>query len=124
MVGMSDSTLNKNLKPVMASYGNKTVDLFAPGTDFLTTNPKNEYYKTSGSSISSAIVATTCATMKLYHPQLKASEIREIIIQSASKYDGEIILDDEGNTKASFTGLSAAGGILNVENAFKLASKR
>lgn len=124
MVGMSDSTTNKNLKPVRASYGNKTVDLFAPGTDFLTTNPNNEYYKTSGSSISSAIVATTCAIMKLYHPQLKASEIREIIIQSASKYDGEIFLDEEGTIKASFTDLSAAGGILNVENAFKLASKR
>ncbi|MCW5518181.1 S8 family serine peptidase [Muriicola sp. Z0-33] len=124
MVGLSDSIVGPKLKPVRGSYGKHTVDLFAHGTDFLTTNPKNEYYKPSGSSISSAIVATTCATMKLYYPQLKASEIREIVIQSVSKYNGEIFLDEEENTKASFTELSEAGGILNIENAFSLASKR
>ncbi|MFD2585914.1 S8 family serine peptidase [Croceitalea marina] len=124
MVGMSDSTIGPNLKPIHGNYGKETVDLFAPGTDFLTTNPKNEYFKTSGSSISSAIVATTCATIKLYHPKLKAAEIREIILQSVSKYNGEIFLDEGGKTKVLFTDLCMAGGILNVENAFKLAVKK
>lgn len=124
MVGAIDSTLGPNMKPNWASYGKNTVDLFAPGTEFLTSTPKNAYEKTSGSSISGAIVSGVTASIKLNFPNLTAQEIKKIIMDSASKYEGEVNLDEEGETRKSFKELSKSGGVLNVAKALKMASQK
>ncbi len=124
MVGAIDSTLGPNMKPYWASYGKNTVDLFAPGTDFLTTIPNSGYGKTSGSSISGAIVSGVVASIKLNFPNLSAQEIKKTIVDSTSKYEGEVNLDGEGEKSKSFKELSKSGGVLNVAKALKLASQK
>lgn len=124
MVGAIDSKLGPNMKPLWASYGKNTVDLFAPGTDFLTTIPNNGYGETSGSSISGAIVSSIAAAIKLNFPKLSAQEIKTAIIDSTSKYEGEVNLDEDGTTKKPFKEMSKSGGILNAAKALELASQK
>lgn len=123
-VGAIDSTLGPNMKPSWASYGKNTVDLFVPGTEFLTSIPNNTYEKTSGSSISAAIVSGVAASIKLNSPRLSAQEIKETIVDSTSKYEGEVNLDEEGKKSISFKELSKSGGILNVAKALKQALQK
>ncbi len=123
MVGGVGAKLTANLKPIWACYGKNTVDLFAPGTNFTTTSPLNQYHETSGSSISTALVTGVAASIKYRFPKLSSRELKEVIVNSTSKYNGEVYLDEDSEKKVPFEELSKSGGILNAKRAFELASK-
>ena len=115
--------LNANFKPVWANYGNKTVDFYAPGVNIPTTTPFDGYKIDSGSSISTAITSGVAALLLSYYPDLKASDVRHILMESATRYDVDIELDYDANSTVSFSKLSNSGGVLNAYNAFVLAEK-
>ena len=70
MVGVSDSLIGPNIKPVWGNYGKNTVDLFAPGVDYYTSLPNNKYHKNSGSSISTALVTGVSALIRSKYENL------------------------------------------------------
>ena len=123
VVGATGRELNSNFKPVWANYGNKTVDFYAPGENIPTTTPFDSYKIDSGSSMSTAITSGVAALLLSYFPDLKVSEVRQILMESATRYDLEIELDYESNTTIPFSKLSNSGGVLNAYNAFVLAEK-
>ncbi|MBG7630454.1 MAG: S8 family serine peptidase [Bacteroidetes bacterium] len=123
VVGATGMELNSNFKPVWANYGRKTVDFYAPGESILTTTPFDSYKVDSGSSLSTAITSGVAALLLSYYPDLKVSEIRQILMESATRYDLDIELDYDSNTTVPFSKLSNSGGVLNAFNAFVLAEK-
>jgi subtilisin family serine protease len=127
-VGASSFRANKELPATFSNYGQKSVDLFAPGTDIYTTKPGSKYGAADGTSFSSPVVAGTAALLKSIYPKLTAAQIKEIIRKSSIKYPNlkvNLPSEDKGksNTTVLFGNLSATGGVVNVYEALKLAEQ-
>ncbi len=122
-VAASSRTLDKNLAASFTNYGKTSVDLFAPGVEVFSTLPGNEYKFSNGTSMASPVVAGVAALLRSYFPDLKADEIRKILVQSAYKYDGEVFLPGTKET-VPFSDLSISGGIVNAYEAVKIAQNR
>jgi subtilisin family serine protease len=109
-----------------SNYGKKSVDLFAPGEDIITCSPGNKYDKASGTSFSAPMVTGAAALIKSYYPNLTASELKDILLQSATCEKLTVLMPGtEGKSKkyVPFSSLSVTGGLLNVYAALQLAEK-
>ena len=69
-----------------SNYG-KTVDVFAPGVDILTTGPNHGYIVISGTSFSSPMVAGIAALVKTRFPDMPPDMLREKIRLSGESMD-------------------------------------
>lgn len=106
-----------------SNYGKTNVDIFAPGVDLYSTVPDQKYEPASGTSMASPVVAGVAALLRSYFPTLKATEIKDIILQSA--VITEIKVHKPGSQELiPFSELSATGGYINAYEAVKLAAKK
>jgi subtilisin family serine protease len=104
-VGASDE---KGNAATFSNYGKKKVDVFAPGVNIYSTIPGNKYEYESGTSMATPVVAGLAALLRGYYPNLKAPQVKEIIMKSVVKRS---VLQDK----------CISGGIVNAYNALKLA---
>lgn len=122
-VGASSKYVNEKLFCSWSNYGSNTVDIFAPGED-VTTLSKNSpfiYENNAGSSISAAITSGVAALVLSKYPDLKAKELKEILLESGQEFN-VLAVTNELDT-IHFKKLSKTGKILNAFNALKLAAK-
>ncbi|MCK5816293.1 MAG: S8 family peptidase [Flavobacteriaceae bacterium] len=122
-VGAITRAYNENIVSVFSNYGKKNVDIFAPGSEIYSTVPNNEYKSIQGTSMASPEVAGVAALVRSYYPELSASQVKHILINSATKIPFEVILPGSEGTMVSFDQLSVSGGVLNAYNALVLADK-
>lgn len=87
-------------------YGEKTVDLAAPGVDILSTIPNGGYSLLSGTSMATPHVAGAVALVKAVYPEKSALEIKDRILKGADSI-------------VAMSGKSTTGGRLNVYNAIE-----
>ncbi|TNE50359.1 MAG: peptidase S8 [Bacteroidetes bacterium] len=105
-----------------SNYGKKNVDLFSPGHQLNSTIPDNKYAAFSGTSMASPAAAGVAAIIRSYYPGLSASQVREVMIESVVKQQGEVT--KPGSTdKVPFSDLCASGGVVSATNAVALAEK-
>ena len=103
-VGASD----KQGKPCsFSNYGKNEVDVFAPGTEIISVTVGNEYTESQGTSIAAPVVTAVAAMIRAYFPKLKASQVKEILIESVRPM--------------RVKGLCVSGGIIDALQAVKLA---
>jgi len=125
VVGASGYELNNNLATQFSNYGRRNVDVFAPGQDLSTLNPKNKETVNSGTSLSTAVVSGIAALIRSYYPSLSASEVKQILMDSSVKYD--ILVDvptkENPDQQLPFNELSKSGGIVNAYNAMLMAEE-
>lgn len=122
-VGASSSGVAQDLVGSFSNYGKKNVDLFAPGVDIYSTVPGNQYEDESGTSMASPVTAGVAAMLMSYFPDLTAIDVKEIMLQSARKFDGQKFTRPDSSDKVSLDQLSVTGGVLNAYEAVKLAMK-
>jgi len=126
-VGATKSKLDEFFIADFSNYGRENVDLFAPGVDIVSLYPENKYNLASGTSFSGPVVSGVAAMIWSYYPDLQASEIKDIILHSVTRFEKFKVYypDDEGkrNKKTKFRHLSRTGGIVNAYNAMQLAEK-
>jgi subtilisin family serine protease len=106
-----------------SNYGKDNVDLFAPGEEIYTTASKNSYKSDSGTSMSVPMVCGTAALIWLYYPKLTVQEVKQIILDSGTAYNLEVIVPGTKDKKVPFSELSKWGKVLNVYDAMQLAEK-
>jgi cell wall-associated protease len=110
-----------------SNYGRKNVDLFAPGVDIVSLYPENKYNSASGTSFSGPVVSGVAALIWSYFPELTASEVKDIILQSVTHYARLKVHypteDGKKNRMVKFKRLSLTGGTVNAYNALQLAEK-
>jgi hypothetical protein len=59
----------------------------------------------------------------VYYPKLTAQEVKQIILDSGTAYDIEVLVPGGEGTKVKFSELSKSGKVLNVYDAMELAKK-
>jgi len=128
-IGAMSVNYDENLPASFSNYGKSNVDIFAPGVKIYSTFPKNEYKAISGTSMASPEVAGIAALVRSYYPQLSASQVKHIIMNSGTELDMEVILpgskseEKPNGKKVKFSSLSISGKVANAYNALVLAEK-
>ncbi len=123
LIGSSSYRLNKKIFSYFSNYGNIDVDLFAPGEKIYTTLPNNKYKFDSGTSLASAITSGVAGLIYSYYPNLSASQVKHILMDSGLEYTFEVSTptkEDKSKT-TSFNKLSKSGRVLNAYNALIMA---
>ncbi len=69
------------------------------------------------------MVCGTAALIWLYYPKLTVAQVKQIILDSGTAYDIEVILPGTTDKKIPFSELSKSGKALNVYNAMQMAKK-
>ena len=122
-VGAMTRHFDENLVAVFSNYGKLNVDIFAPGLEIYSTVPKNEYLSIQGTSMASPEVAGVAALVRSYYPQLSASQVKHILMNSGIKVDFDVMLPKGQGKKVPFSSLSVSGRVLNAYNAVKMADQ-
>ncbi len=125
-VGALNFQFNRDLVADFSNYGKKNVDVFAPGVKIWATAPGNTYKFLQGTSMASPEVAGLAALIRSYFPDLTASQVKKIIMQSGVKPNIKVYIgegEDEEKKKVDFSELSTTGTIVNARNAVILAAK-
>ncbi len=127
-VGASSFKKGKDIIASFSNYGKSRVDLFAPGVDIYSTVPDGKYEEASGTSMACPSVAGVAAIIRSYFPELKASEVKEVLMKTVVPYKGKVLLPggeivegkkgpQQKDVKTKMTELSISGGFVNANNA-------
>ncbi|WP_369048428.1 S8 family serine peptidase [Tenacibaculum sp. UWU-22] len=128
-VGAMSANYNENLPATFSNYGKINVDVFAPGVQVYSTVPKNKYRFLSGTSMAAPSAAGVAALVRSYYPQLSASQVKHILMNSGTKINLEVIkpgsktAENPSGEKINFSQLSVSGRIVNAYNALKMADQ-
>lgn len=128
-VGAMSANYNEKLPATFSNYGKINVDVFAPGVQIYSTFPDNTYESISGTSMASPSTAGVAALIRSYYPQLSASQVKRIIMNSGTKINMDVIKPGTGpryrkaEEKISFSELSVSGRVVNAYNALKMAEQ-
>jgi len=122
-VGASSWKGADDLAAEFSNYGKATVDLFAPGVDILSTVPGGGYERESGTSMATPVVSGVAALVMAYYPELTATDVKSVLINSVSRHPNQMVTVPGGDKKVPFGSLSMSGGIINAYAALKLAAQ-
>jgi cell wall-associated protease len=122
-VGSISSRLDSTFVSAFSNYGKQNVDLFAPGEEIYTTAAGNTYKSDSGTSLAGPMVSGTAALIWSYYPELTVAQVKQIILDSGTAYNIEVLVPGTKDKKVPFSELSKSGKVLNVYNAMQLAEK-
>jgi subtilisin family serine protease len=119
--------LNYEIGPDMiasfSNYGKSDVDIFSPGVEIYATTPDNEYEFLQGTSMASPNAAGVAALIRSYYPNLKASEVKQIIMLSGLPIMIDVAAGGNNKELKPFSELSRTGKIVNAYNAIIMADK-
>lgn len=123
---MSIGALNKeygaNMVANFSNYATRNVDIYSPGNEIYATIPNNKYKYLQGTSMASPNVAGVAALVRSYYPNLTASQVKQILMDSGTPITTEVVLGEK-KEKRSFTNASKSGKIVNAYNALLMAEK-
>ncbi|HLO90302.1 MAG TPA: S8 family serine peptidase [Lentimicrobium sp.] len=123
-VGANTYKKGKTFCGRFSNYGKETVDIFAPGVDIVSISPGSKYSQGDGTSFSGPVVAGVAALVWSYNPNLTASQLKDILLNSADVYPKmKVYIPGKKKEKALFSDLCVSGGSVNAFKALKEASK-
>ncbi len=108
---------SRRLIASFSNWGEKTVDMFAPGVRIYSTLPGNKYGKEDGTSMAAPMVTGVAAMIRSYFPELKASEVKAVLMKTVTHYDGVVHVPGHVALYAKLDQLCVSGGIVNAEAA-------
>ncbi len=119
-VGASAWGSDEDFVGSFSNYGKKSVTLFAPGVEIYSTVPNSKYKNESGTSMASPSTAGVAALLMAYFPELKADQVKDILMKSSRKFDN-LMVQKPGGGRVNFNQLSSSGGLVNAYEAVKMA---
>ena len=120
-VGALDPQKDEKMVATFSNYGQKNVDIFAPGVRIYSTLPNNTYQFLGGTSMASPVVAGVAAVLRSQYPNLTAVQVIDILLKSSNKFTNEVNVPGT-DKKVSFTNLSISGGVVDLSNALEMAA--
>ena len=108
LIAVANIRYDGELDPT-SSYGAASVDLAAPGSYILSTTPGGTYSYMTGTSMAAPMVSAAAAMVCSAFPAATLADVKDILLASVQKLD-------------SLTGLTAAGGMLDLGAAMAYAA--
>ena len=122
-VGASSWKGDEQLAAPFSNYGADRVDVFAPGQSIYSTVPDDKYDRNDGTSMAAPMVSGLAALMMAYYPSLTATEVRSIILDTATRYQDQRVSRPGGKGTVRFGTLSRTGAIVNAKAALQRAQE-
>lgn len=119
-VGAINYNYGTNVVADFSNFGTDNVDIFAPGVKIYATITEGKFKYEQGTSMASPNVAGVAALIRSYYPNLKAAQVKQIIMMSGTPLDFEVAVGENGE-KRPFSKASVSGKIINAYNALKMA---
>ncbi|WP_162126854.1 S8 family peptidase [Flavobacterium phycosphaerae] len=119
-IGALDNQYGENMVADFSNYGQKNVDIFAPGMKIYATVADNKFKYEQGTSMASPNAAGVAALIRSYYPSLKAAQVKQIIMQSGTAVPFDVVVGDTAE-KMPFSKTCVSGKIVNAYNALKMA---
>jgi subtilisin family serine protease len=123
-VGASFWKGNEEMACPFSNYSKRLVDLFAPGKEIYSCFPANSYKHENGTSMAAPVVSGVAALVWSYFPTFTAAEVRDILRESVTTYEGLNVIRPGSEEKVPFDQLSQTGGIVNAYRAVQAALAR
>ncbi len=120
-VGALAHTYGSEMVAGFSNYGKQNVDIFAPGAKVYSTMPNNSYDFQGGTSMAAPAVAGVAALIRSYYPQLSASQVKKILMQSGLTTKASVIVSGDASKATTFNSISKSGKMANAYNALLLA---
>ncbi len=120
-VGASGWSSPDSLAAPFSNYGENEVDLFAPGVDILSTLPGGGVGRQQGTSMAAPLVSGVAALLMAYYPELTAAEVKEILMETATRHPDRMVARPGDGEIVPFSSLSITGGIVNARAAVERA---
>lgn len=121
-VGALDSTFGDKMIADFSNYGQKNVDIFSPGVKIYATVPDNQYKYEQGTSMAAPNAAGVAALIRSYYPNLKASQVKKIIMDSGTQIGIDVLVGKDAENMP-FSKTCVSGKIINAYNALQMAEK-
>jgi subtilisin family serine protease len=121
-IGALNSTCGSKLVASFSNFGKMNVDVFSPGMEIYATVPNNKYKMEQGTSMASPNVAGVAALIRSYYPNLTASQVKHIIMDSGTPISYNVTLGEERKS-TSFSETCVSGKIVNAYNAILMAEQ-
>lgn len=122
-IGALNYQYGANLVADFSNYGKNNVDAFAPGVKIWSTTPNNEYEYLQGTSMAAPAVAGVAALIRSYYPKLKASQVKQILMDSGLSTKATVNLGTDSPNISAFSDISKSGKMVNLYNALIMADK-
>ena len=116
-VGANSDKKGKNIIGSFSNYGKTKVDFFAPGVDIYSCVSDNKYQSESGTSMAAPSTTGVAAIIREYFPELKANEVRDVLMKTVVPYKKKVKVPGSTKEKAYLKELCVSGGFVNVNNA-------
>jgi subtilisin family serine protease len=120
-VGASTAFRDEALVASFSNYGATTVDLFAPGDEILSLANDDGTMWMGGTSMAAPVVTGVATLIRAYFPQLSASEVKQILMDSVFQPEGEFFLPGGEGETVPFSALCKSGGVVNAPQAITMA---
>jgi len=121
-IGALNNVYGSKIVADFSNYGAKNVDVFAPGVEIYATVPNNKYKYEQGTSMASPNAAGVAALIRSYYPNLSASQVKHILMDSGTSIT-ETVTVDEAKKEMPFATTCVSGKIVNAYNALLMAEK-
>ena len=126
-IGANGSKTGKELPAIFSNYGEKNVDMFAPGVQVVSIDTGSTYNKMNGTSFSCPVVAGVAALVLSHYPELTAVQLKDILKETVvSVKPSKVYVPGRGSEKRAttkFKKLSNTGGVVNAYKALEMAEK-
>ena len=118
-VGASAKYADETLVASFSNFGQKSVDVFAPGYRILSTTPGNTYSSKSGTSMAAPVVSGVAALVWSRYPDLSVKELKAMLMGESKVYP-ELLVKKPSSPEdlVPFNTLSISGSIVDAEAIF------
>ena len=122
-VGALEPKYGSSMVADYSNYGKVNVDVFAPGSAIYSTFPENEYKAIDGTSMASPAVAGVAALIRSYYPKLKASQVKQILMDSGLAVKTKVVVGGNTGDVKPFGDLVKSSKMVNAYNALIMAAQ-
>jgi subtilisin family serine protease len=127
-IGAINKQYGEDVVAGFSNFGKINVDVFAPGEEIYATVPNNKYKYLQGTSMASPNAAGVAALIRSYYPKLKASQVKQILMDSGVALPSKVVLGENPNPAEAPVAVSSVESsrtakMVNAYNALLLAEK-
>ncbi|RKR10022.1 subtilase family protein [Flavobacterium sp. 90] len=127
-IGAINKEYGENVVASFSNFGKINVDVFAPGEEIYATVPNDKYKYLQGTSMAAPNAAGVAALIRSYYPKLKASQVKQILMESGVALPSMVVLGKNPNptqkpVPVSSVESSKSAKMVNAYNALLMAEK-